>query len=102
MEELTFTTGYKFDEVGYIRKPFRHYSTEPIVNGDEIVLTVDNFTGVDWNYVTGLLKCGDAFAAIFDIEVAKTLLPVVGKKEYWKSLVIDKLNDPDVFVAMDW
>lgn len=103
LEDISFETGYKFAEIGYIRKPFRHYSTEPVVEGDVITISVDNFAGVDWAHVTELLGCGDdSFAAIFDIKLARDLKKFVGEKTAWQQHVINNLKDPEVFVAMDW
>lgn len=103
IEDLLFETGYKFAEIGYIRKPFRHYST-PIEETDGVVtLTADNTTGVDWKVVSELLGCGDdSFAAIFDIKVARALKQHVGDKVEWQKQVINLMRTKEVFVSIDW
>jgi len=103
IEDLSFETGYTFTEVGYIRKPFRHYST-PIEENDGVVtLTTDNATGVDWKVVSELMGCGDdSSAAIFDIKVARDLKKHVGEKVAWQQQVINQMRTKGVFVTLDW
>jgi len=102
-EDLCFDTGYTFTEIGYIRKPFRHYSTPTEENDGVITLKTDNATGVDWKVVSELMGCVDeSSAAIFDIKVARVLKQHVGDKVDWQKQVINQMRSKEVFVSLDW
>jgi len=102
-EDLCFDTGYTFTEIGYIRKPFRHYSTPTEENDGVVTLKTDNATGVDWKVVSELMGCVDeSSAAIFDIKVARVLKQHVGDKVDWQKQVINQMRSKEVFVSLDW
>ena len=93
------------EEIGYIRKPFRHYDT-PTKNDDEsITIYIDNFTGVDQsiNEVLGSKACENCYLILNNnnLDIAKKLGNYCYDKEEWFNNVTSKLFDNN-FTIIDW
>lgn len=100
------TVVFEVCERGYLRKPFRFHDTPSRVEGDTLVLTVDNFTGCDMAKVTEALgaQVMEDSSGVFgysDLPRLQVLKDLCSMPNAWQRQVLDQMA-PDCVAVIDW
>lgn len=98
---------FEVEELGYMRKPFRHHTTPVRVEGNTVILSTDNFAGVDRDKVAALMgpHAADASIATFlaaDVARLQALAEHCAEPQRWEQVVLDTMGSPDVVTVIDW
>jgi len=88
-----------FKTLGYMRKPFRHYSTQIKSESNCIVINTDNFTGSDISSITKIIgDTGDCVFTYDDLEKVKMLGKFCYSEEEWVKNFVFPFNKDSVLV----
>lgn len=102
---------YEVEEMGYMRKPFRHSCTPAVASVEAsgasvITFTVGNFAGADLDALTAVLgkeAMEDCYAVLLydDLPQLRQLKDLCAFPEVWEQQVLNDFG-PDCCVVIDW